>query len=122
MPCRLLPQGPAITFARYCARTPVTRVPADGAISAIVNDGATLYVTVMELPGGIVNVPVVKPVLTPPTEIAVTVPPVIVTLTGTGFGFSDATVDAASVIAVVNISGAVVTTALAESRIAPAST
>ena len=91
-------------------------------MSAIVNVGATLYVTVTEPPAGMVNVPVVRPVLTPPTAIAVTVPPVIVTLTATGFGFSAGTVVAASVIAVVNIDGAAATTALAESRIAPAST
>ena len=54
--------------------------------------------------------------------MAVTVPPEIVICTGTGFGFGAATVDAASVIAEVNISGALVTTVLAESRSAPAST
>jgi hypothetical protein len=100
----------------------VTSGGPDGAISAIANAGATLYVTVIELPAGIVNVPVVRPVVTPPTAITVTVPPVIVTFTGTGFGFSDATVLAASVIAVVNIDGAAVTIALALSRSAPTST
>jgi hypothetical protein len=91
-------------------------------MSAIVNVGPTVYVTVIDPPTGIVNVPDVDPVTTPLTAITVTVPPVTVTLTGTGFGFTDGTVVAPIVIAVVNIAGAPATTALAESRSAPTST
>jgi len=108
----------------YAARPPLIAVAGQlpGGRSAIANAGATLYVTVTDPNAGTVNVPVVWPVTTPFTAITVTVPPVIVTLTGTGFGFALATVVAASVIAVVNIAGAAVTTADAESRSAPIST
>ena len=109
-------------LARYCASTPFTSGPAAGATSACVNDGATLYVTVIEPPAGTRNVPDVCPVVTPLMAITVTVPPEIVMFTGTGFGFTDATVDAASVISAVNIKGAAVATADALSRIAPTST
>lgn len=116
--------GPAGYAARYAASGALIadcgQLP--GGRSATANVGAALYVTVMLPNAGTVNVPVVRPVTAPFTAIAVTVPPVIVTLTGTGFGFGAATVVAASVIAAVNISGAAVTTADALSRSAPSST
>ena len=61
------------------------------------------------------------PLDTPLTEMPVTVPPETVTDTGTGLGFGAATPVAASVTAVVNADGTAATTALAESRSAPAS-
>src|SRR5258708_33474501 len=85
--------GPAMTFARYCARTPLTVGSPAGETSVIVSVGATLYVTVIDPAGGIRNVPVVRPVGTPPTAITVTCPPVVAPFTGTGFRFTDATLD-----------------------------
>jgi len=96
--------------------------PAAGAMSAVVSVGVTLYVTAIVPPAGTVNVPDV-PTLEPPLiEIAVTVPPLTVADTGTGFGFGAATVVAARVIADVNKAGAAVTTALPDAHSDPAST